>query len=260
MATTFDYRRQALTYDRTRAASPSVLGPLAAVLGPGGTLLDVGGGTGNYSVALRDRGWGPVVADHSPEMLARARAKGLATLRADASRLPVPDASVDAVALVSMLHHVPDWPDALAEARRVVRPGGRVALVAFGREHLDVHWLTRYLPTAAAHFASTHQRLDQLVAALPGATVTPLLYADVVDGSMAALCRRPELLVDRDVARQTSFVEWATDHAPDELTAGLARLRADLAAGLRPQDDDPDRRARLGDAALVTWRRPTPNR
>jgi hypothetical protein len=90
--------------------------------------------------------------------------------------------------------------------------------------------------------------------------VTPLLYTDVVDGSMAALCRRPELLVDRDVARQTSFVEWASDHAPDELEAGLDRLGADLATGLRPQDDDADRRARLGDAALVVWRRPSSNR
>lgn len=256
MATSFDYRRQALTYDRTRAASPSVLDPLAEALGPPGTLLDVGGGTGNYAAALGDRGWRPVVADLSPAMLARARAKGLATVRADATRLPVPEGGVDAVILVSMLHHVPDWPDALAAARRAVRPGGRVALVAFGREHLDVHWLTRHLPTTAAHFASTHQRLDELVAALPGATVTPLLYADVVDGSMAALCRRPELLVDRDVARQTSFVEWAEEHAPDELAQGLDRLRADLAAGHRPQDEDPERHARLGDAALVTWTRP----
>lgn len=257
MATSYDYRRQAETYDRTRAASPSVLDPLAAALGSPGTVLDVGGGTGNDGAALRDRGWRPVVADRSPAMLDRARAKGLATAVADATALPVPDGAVDAVALVSMLHHVPDWPDALAEARRVVRPGGRVVLVAFGREHLDVHWLTRYLPTATAHFASTHQALAEIVAALPGATVTPLLYADVVDGSMAALCRRPELLVEPEIARQTSFVEWAADHVPDELATGMARLRADLAAGRRPQDDDPSRRARLGDASLVTWSRPT---
>jgi SAM-dependent methyltransferase len=216
----------------------------------------VGGGTGNYSAALRGRGWRPLVLDRSPAMLARARSKGLTPLIADAARLPVPDVRVDAVALVSMLHHVPDWPDALAEARRVVRPGGRVVLVAFGREHLDVHWLARYLPTAAAHFASTHQRLDDLVGALPGATVTPLRYTDVVDGSMAALCRRPELLVDPEIARQTSFVEWAADHVPAELERGMGALRADLAAGRRPQDDDPDLRARRGDAALVTWTRP----
>ncbi|HMJ78177.1 MAG TPA: class I SAM-dependent methyltransferase [Iamia sp.] len=256
MATTYDYRRQALTYDRTRAASPSVLEPLAGALGRPGSVLDVGGGTGNYSAALRDRGWRPVVADRSPAMLARARDKALPAVLADATRLPVPDGGVDAVVMVSMLHHVPDWPDALAEARRAVRPGGCVALVAFGREHLDVHWLTRYLPTATAHFATTHQRLGDVVAALPGAVVTPLHYADVVDGSMAALCRRPELLVDPDVARQTSFVEWAADHAPEELERGMERLRTDLAAGRRPQDGDADLRRRLGDASLISWVRP----
>lgn len=46
-----DYSRQALTYDNTGAASPSVLGPLQAALkgAPGKRLADIGGGTGNYA-------------------------------------------------------------------------------------------------------------------------------------------------------------------------------------------------------------------
>lgn len=256
MATRFAYDRQARTYDRTRAASFSVLGPLAEALGAPGRLLDVGGGTGNYAVALAGRGWRPLVVDRSPDMLARAAAKGLPVAVGDASALPVADGTADAVALVSMLHHVPDADVALAEARRAVRPGGTVAVLAFTREHLDVHWVLRYLPTAARHFASVHQTLDELLAGLPGAEVRPVRYDDVVDGSMAALCRRPELLLDPEVRAQTSFFEWAGDHAPDETAAGLARLADDLAAGLRPHDDDPGRRAAWGDAALLVWSRP----
>ena len=81
-----DYSRQARTYDETRAASPSVLGPLREALdgAPGPRLVDVGGGTGNYSLALREEGWEPLVVDRQPEMLARAAAKGLETLQADA--------------------------------------------------------------------------------------------------------------------------------------------------------------------------------
>src|SRR5918997_4336452 len=93
-----DYSNQARTYDETRGASPSVLKPLREALdgAPGRRLVDVGGGTGNYARALKDEGWDPLVVDREPAMLARARAKGLETLEADAQRLPLPDASADA--------------------------------------------------------------------------------------------------------------------------------------------------------------------
>lgn len=85
-----DYSRQAVRYDETRAASPSVLRPLREALkgAPGPRLADVGGGTGNYALALKREGWEPVVVDRSAEMLARAAAKGLETVEADAQRLP----------------------------------------------------------------------------------------------------------------------------------------------------------------------------
>ena len=258
MATTFEYSNQARTYDRTRAASPSVLAPLRAALGDRpGSLVDVGGGTGNYARALADEGWRPTVVDRNTGMLARAAAKRLPVALGDASDLPVADASVDAVVFVSMLHHVPDWQAALAEARRVVRPGGVVAVMAFTREHVAVHWVLGYLPATLDHFAGLHQTRDELLGALPGATERPVFYEDVVDGTVAALCRRPELLLDPEVRAQTSLFEWAETHTPEELAAGTARLEADLAAGVRPQDADPGRRAALGDASVLAWRRPT---
>ena len=214
MATTHDYRRQAETYDRTRAASPSVLVPLLDGLGAPGRVVDVGGGTGNYAAALRDHGYEPVVVDRSPAMLDRARSKGLALAVGDASRLPAASSSADGVLLVSMLHHVPDWADALREAQRVVRPGGRLVLMVFTREHLDVHWIMAYFPTATAWFAARHQTETELLTALPGSTVRPIHYTDVVDGSMAALCRRPALLLDPDQRRQTSFFERAAEPPP----------------------------------------------
>lgn len=257
MATRHDYSRQAVTYDRTRSASPTIVAALARALGrSGGRLLDVGGGTGNYAAALAERGWEPVVVDHSAAMLARAADKGVPVAAGDASRLPVPNASVDAVTLISMLHHVPDWWAALDEARRAVAPGGRVVILAFTREHLEVHWVASYVPTAARHFAGVHQTMEELRAALPGAAVRPVLYRDVADGSMAALCRHPELLLAPEVRAQTSFFEWAEDHVPDETAAGLARLEAALSAGERPQDEGAARRAAIGDAVIVSRRRP----
>ncbi len=126
MTTRHVYDRQAKTYDTTRGASPSVLRPLREALegAPGRALLDIGGGTGNYARALHEEGWDPLVIDLNAAMLARAEAKGLRTLQADAAALPMPDESTDAAMLISMLHHVPGWSAALQEAQRVLRPGG----------------------------------------------------------------------------------------------------------------------------------------
>lgn len=255
MATRHDYSLQAQTYDRTRAASPSVVDPLRAFLAPapGRRVIDVGGGTGNYAIALGHLAFDPVVVDRSAEMLVAAAAKGLATVRGDADALPLAEASVPAVMMVSMLHHVPNWRDALAEARRVLAPGGRLALMAFATEHLAVHWVTDYFPATSAAFRDGHQSLHDLSAALPDAEVTRIFYDDVIDGSMAALCRRPELLLDGELRRQTSYFERAAADHPDELAAGLERLGADLAAGRRPQDEQAELRNEIGDAILIGW-------
>jgi hypothetical protein len=130
-----------------------------------------------------------------------------------------------------------------------------VAFMGFAREHLDVNWIMGYLPSAAAHFGAAQQPLDELRAALPGATELPILYDDLVDGSLAALCRHPEQLLDPDVRRQTSFFEWADAHTPGEVTAAVHRLAAVLGAGARPQDEVAERRAEIGDAIVLAWRR-----
>ena len=228
-----DYSRQAETYDETRAASPSVLGPLRAALAgaPGRRLADIGGGTGNYARALREEGWDPLVIDREPAMLAHAAAKGLDTLAADAQRLPLADASVDAAMLVSMLHHVEDPAAALVEARRIVRPGGRLALMVFTREDLLGQWYVDYFPSTRAWMTASHQTLGELLALLPGARRIEIVFRDLEDGSLAALAAYPERMSEPRWHRQTSYFERLERDHPDELAAGLARLREDVAAG-----------------------------
>jgi ubiquinone/menaquinone biosynthesis C-methylase UbiE len=232
-----DYSNQARTYDDTRGASPSVLGPLEEALegAPGRRLVDIGGGTGNYSRALRDKGWEPLVVDREPAMLARAAAKGLETLHADAQRLPLPDACADAAMLVSMLHHVEDPAVAIAEARRILRPKGRLVLMGWSCEDLSGAWMAGYWPSTRAWTARSHPTLDQLLALMPGARRIEVVYRDLEDGSLAALSAHPEKLVDPRWHRQTSYFERLERDHPDELEAGLARLRQDLSAGTAPR-------------------------
>lgn len=228
-----DYSRQALAYDSTRGASPSVLEPLMKALSgaPGRRLLDVGGGTGNYALALERDGWEATVLDRSPEMLAQARAKGLRAVAGDAEALPFAPCSFDAVMLVSMLHHVERPESALAEARRVLVAGGRLALLVFAREEIAGSFIPEYFPSSRRWLEETHPPLDQLLAMLPGARRLKVEYQDLTDGSLAAMTTRPQLILDAHRRSQTSFFErMERDHA-EELRLGLERLARDIPAG-----------------------------
>ncbi|GAA1119633.1 methyltransferase domain-containing protein [Kitasatospora arboriphila] len=97
---------------------------------PGGTVLELGAGPGAVTRRLRAAlpdDTALVAADIDAELLARAAGPGVTLLVADGADLPLEDGSVDFVLLRYVLQHVPDPAAVLAEVRRVLRPGGRVA-------------------------------------------------------------------------------------------------------------------------------------
>jgi ubiquinone/menaquinone biosynthesis C-methylase UbiE len=89
-------------------------------------ILEVGCGTGHWLEVLRARGLHVSGLDFSAQMLARARARsnGIELVRGQAERLPWPAESFDRVFCINAIHHFADKPAFLAEARRVLRPGG----------------------------------------------------------------------------------------------------------------------------------------
>ena len=114
---------------------------------PGETILEVGPGTGYYSLAVADR-IGPAgtlhLFDLQREMLdhtmRRAAEHGLGNLEpreGDAQRLPYDDESFDAAYLVAVLGEIPDQGAALRELARVLRPTGRLVVgELFGDPHM----------------------------------------------------------------------------------------------------------------------------
>ena len=111
---------------------------------PGELLLDVAGGTGDIALRYLERTEkqaGVIVCDLTPAMLEVGRDRaidrgivaGIDWVAGDAQALPLRDRSVDAYTIAFGLRNVTDIDRALAEARRVLKPGGRFICLEFSQ-------------------------------------------------------------------------------------------------------------------------------
>ncbi len=139
------FDRAAGAYERGRPEYPPAAVALVAAalrLAPGVRVLDAGAGTGKLSRLLAASGAVVLAADPSDAMIRRtAGVAGVVPLRAVAEALPFRDGALDAAAAASAFHGF-DGPRALRELHRVLRPGGRLALLWNVRDDAEP-WVAR---------------------------------------------------------------------------------------------------------------------
>jgi ubiquinone/menaquinone biosynthesis C-methylase UbiE len=134
--------------------------------GAGERLLEIGCGEGGNLQHLRALGATRFGIDFSTAKAAfAARSTGAHVTAADASRLPFADASFDAILIRDLLHHLPDRARALGEARRVLKPGGRLTLIEPNRGSPLVLLQAAVVPAERGLLASTAERLRGELAA-----------------------------------------------------------------------------------------------
>jgi SAM-dependent methyltransferase len=174
-------------------------------LGIDHTLRDLlGHGTGPClelgvrAARVRELGWTPVGVDLSARMLRHARGR-LALARADAERLPIRDGAVPAVIAVMVHTDMPAYPAVLAEAARVLCPGGVLVhvgvhpcfcggfanrrdpdAVVIGPGYLDGHWTTASWTDQGVRdkVGATHRPLPELLHGFVAAGLTLEQFAE----------------------------------------------------------------------------------
>jgi SAM-dependent methyltransferase len=220
----FDFRHQAERYGRWRRDySPALYDAIEAATGPaaGRRALDVGCGTGFVTRTLRGRGWRVVGADFSAPMLAAARAAGDAPplVRARGEALPVVSGSVSLVCCGTSFHWLAPAA-ALAEFRRVLAPGGWVALF----------W--RYAVPGEPSVAVVREAMGGLGVMLPDVMFA---HSSAPFGGSDLEVREPILLdttlefTPEEFHGYVSTVEWIRRLAGERHAEVLERLRALLA-------------------------------
>jgi len=132
-------------------------------------VVDVGAGTGTLALALARRGAKVIAVDGEAGVLQRARRKAqgedVRFMEALADRLPVEDQGADRVVMSLLLHHLSDEGKdaALAEARRVLRPGGRLHVADWGRPPDPVTRAAFFVLQAVDGFATTREHAAGLL-------------------------------------------------------------------------------------------------
>jgi demethylmenaquinone methyltransferase/2-methoxy-6-polyprenyl-1,4-benzoquinol methylase len=165
----YDRTRSLLWLGQMRRWGRATTASLA--LAPGRTVLDVACGTGTSSACLARSGAQVTGCDFSPGMLdvARTRAPEIEFVFGDALKLPFEDATFDAATISFGLRNVADTRGAIAEMRRVVKPGGRLAICEFSHppsgfvRAISTAYLRHGVPFIARRVSSSPQAYDYLV-------------------------------------------------------------------------------------------------
>lgn len=95
---------------------------------PGAVLVDLGCGAGLLAPRVAEHGYTHIGVDRSSSALRQAADHGVHSVLADVTAVPLPDACADVVVAGEILEHVTDLPGAVAEACRLLKPGGLLVI------------------------------------------------------------------------------------------------------------------------------------
>lgn len=249
-----DYRfdtRVAVQYDALRGHPPEVADDIgraiAAQMGTGARVLELGVGTGRIAVPLAKAGCQVVGIDLSAHMLTalarRVDHEGLQHIQlaqADITALPFAERVFDGAMAVHVLHLVSDWAGVLGQLSRLIRPGGTLVL---GRDWVD--------PQSMA--GQIRNQFRQTVLSVGTDMLPPGATAAAPPSGGAAIVQCLMGLGAQPLSREEIVAaEWRTELSPRQILEGI-RSRDDAESWVLPDEVLHETMRRLDVFAAQTW-------
>lgn len=233
------YDRIGHDYNLTRKADPYLVKRLAFNLGtsPEGIYLDIGCGTGNYTLALQALGYDLVGVEPSQTMLDKAikRKSPVEWKQGSAEKTRLIDQSISGTMAMLTIHHWENLDLAFKEMYRVLKKGSRLVIFTSDPEQMKGYWLNAYFPeimkASIKQMPDSKEVITQLekVGFIVSNTEKYFVKPDLEDLFLYAGKHRPELYFEADVRSGISSFADLANH--EQVQSGLERMRTDMGSG-----------------------------
>lgn len=231
------YDTLGIAYNLTRSADPYLVERFKHFLNlnTNRSYLDIGCGTGNYTVALHDNKYSFIGVEPSELMLDKAKEKcnSIDWKLGRSEAIPLTDASVDATLASLTLHHWTDINKGFSEVDRVLKPQGKFVIFTATPKQMTGYWLNHYFPkmmkdsmTKMPSFSTIESKLKQNGFVI-SETETYLIKPDLKDLFLYSGKHNPNLYLNNQVRQGiSSFSQIANKN---EVRQGLKALNTDIA-------------------------------
>lgn len=227
------------SYNVTRRADQRITDIIINSLGipANASILDVGAGTGNYSVQLANKGFEVIAVEPSKVMREIGNMHpNLKWFEGTAEDLPLEDSSVDGIICTLAIHHFSDLNKSFKEMVRVVKSKGKIVLFVADPRLCpdDSCWLKDYFKPIILQAYRAYKPIQEIVRMLGHETKNVIQIIefpvpfDINDCFFASAWRRPELYLEQIFRSGVSPLAKCPD---DILQPLLDRLRRDLVSG-----------------------------
>ncbi len=223
-------------YNQTRKADKFLVGRLAYYLAPekDGIYLDIGCGTGNYTIGLQAVNGRFTGVDPSEEMIKKARARNqdIDWQLGTAEQTAFPSEKFDGVIASLTIHHWTNLETAFVEMARVMKRGAKMVIFTSTPEQMKGYWLNHYFPKMLLDSMQQMPSLESVQNALEVSglkvvhTEPYFIKPDLQDLFLYSGKFDPELYFRPEVRSGiSSFADLAN---AEEVTKGLEQLRQDI--------------------------------
>lgn len=236
---TAKYDTIGIDYNNTRKADKYLTERLLQNLVPdkGKLFLDIGCGTGNYTIELYHQGFNIIGIDPSLKMLqiAKSKCSEIQWHQGTAEDTGLEDNSIDGIIGTLTIHHWPDLPVGFKELGRVLKEDGRIVLFTSTPEQMEGYWLNHYFPEMLKSSILQMPSLDMISKAMEDAGILVVevekydVKPDLSDQFLYCGKSNPRLYLKPEVRNGiSSFSSLAN---AQEVKKGLNRLNDDITSG-----------------------------
>lgn len=232
------YDKIGQNYDCTRACDPEILSKIIELLNspPNARILDIGCGTGNYTIAMSNCGFRMSGLDISDVMLNSAKQKNtnVEWCESNAECIPFDSDTFDGCMCTLACHHFKNLSAAFSEVYRVLKQG-RFVILSCSHKQIRNYWLYKYFPNELERITTYMPDIDIVVDSLCSSKFKILrvdpyyITSKLKDNFLGARFECPEVYLNQSFRNGMSVFANAADI--NSVEAGCQKLKDDIESG-----------------------------